>query len=127
MKTGYIILLSLIPLIIGGLIVWLVFRNINKKYCHFFNQLIKVAGSNPSNIRAIIAGDAAHQAGIAALLGNLKKTKKTEIVKVGKKRTQLTLHALSHDDKIEKFNVIMEMQGTDNTSKAWQITEVNHL
>lgn len=123
MQPGYIILLSLVPLILGGLIIWAVFRNINRKYCGFFDQMISVAATNPSQLRRIIAGDAARQAGIASKLSLLKKTVKTEIVKVGKQRTQLNLHATGHSGATEKFHVVMEMQIMPDQSRNWQITE----
>jgi hypothetical protein len=96
MTTPLFLLLVFVPVIFGGVILWLVFRNINRKYSDLFIKLIEAAQKNPNAIAFLFRADnEAEKRAIIANITSIEKINKVEMLKAGKKRSLVRLKTQS--------------------------------
>ena len=54
MTLVHAILIIAVPVLIRGIVIWLVFRNINRKYCDLFRKLVLAARENPRKMQELV-------------------------------------------------------------------------
>lgn len=96
MTLVHAIIIIAIPVIIGGLVIWLVFRNINRKYCDLFNKLVQAARENPGKMQELVLSpNTQERHRVVDEIAAIEEIGKVDIIKAGKKRSQLRLQATS--------------------------------
>jgi len=90
-----VMLISIIPIVIGATIIFLVFKRVNKKYIFLFNKLGKIAQTSPDNLLPLIKGDENKKKEIIKKLALIDIIIKINIIRTGKMETQLSLKAES--------------------------------
>jgi len=122
MDAIQMVLIIFIPIVIGGTVLWLIFRNINRKYCELFTKFIEAARNSPDGIKALIKfGDDTEKREIVERLASMENITKVEILKAGKKLSQVRLKAVSKN--VERMYLV-ELSSDDT---GWGITQFTLL
>jgi hypothetical protein len=115
--TQAIIIIS-IPIILGAITIWLVFRNINRKYCDLFRKLVTVAREKPTHMQTLIISDNAEERRrVVQELAAIQSIQRVEIIKAGKKRSQLRLQT-TNEGQTQSWHVLLV-----SNEKSWGILE----
>lgn len=115
--TQAIIIIS-IPIILGAITIWLVFRNINRKYCDLFRKLVTVAREKPTHMQTLIISDNAEERRrVVQELAAIQSIQRVEIIKAGKKRSQLRLQT-TNEVQTQSWHVLLV-----SNEKSWGILE----
>ena len=108
-----------IPAVVGGILLWLVFRNINRKYCALFVKLIEAAQKNPNGIMSLLrTGSDTEKYTIVKHIAGIDSITRVEMLKAGRKSSLVRLITLSG---IEERIYTVELSCDD--TKSWGITK----
>lgn len=122
MTITHAIIIIAIPVIIGGIVIWLVFRNINKKYCDLFRKLVSIARAQPEQIRKLtLSDDSQERQRIVDAIASIETIARVDVIKAGKKRSQLRLQA-SSGGEAQSWHVLLASDG-----ESWGIVEFEQL
>jgi hypothetical protein len=107
------ILIVFIPIVAGGVILWLIFRNVNRKYCDLFIKIIETARKNPDAVYALVNnGDETERRDIVRQIAAIDNVTKIDILKAGKKLSQVRLRSKTlSEEKI--YFVELSSDGAD--------------
>lgn len=122
MTLVHAIIIIAVPVIIGGIIIWLVFRNINRKYCDLFRKLVVAAREQPGQVQKLVLSDDSHERQrIVGEIAAIETVGRVDIIKAGKKRSQLRLQATSGGEA-RTWHILLA-----SSDESWGIVEFNQL
>ena len=100
LPTLTFVMIICIPLLLGGLALWCIFRNVHKKYRALFEQFMEVARLNPEKTRHfILTEDRNAQTNIIRLIAAMDPITKTEILKAGRKGSEVRITTETADKR----------------------------
>lgn len=118
MTLLHAIIIIAIPIIVGGVTIWLVFRNVNRKYSDLFRKLAEVARQKPEGVASLVMGnDAGEKRRIVAALAGIEDVRSVDVIKAGKQRSQIRL-TVAADGREIVYHVLLV-----STEKSWGISE----
>ena len=119
MTTPLFLVLTLMPILVGGCMLWLVYRNAHRKYFTLFDQLIAAARKNPGGVMFLLkAGDEAERRGIVESIAAIEKLDGVEVLKAGKKCSQVRLKTRTGNASKNYLVEISKLSADD-----WGITQ----
>jgi len=121
MKTLLLASIILIPITIGIIVIWLVFRRINNKYSQMFDKIISTAKENPENLKPLIDGSPEKINTILNNIAGIEKIIKIDILKAARELTQLHLTGIGPEEK--QYTWYIELSRKAN----WTITEFSPI
>ena len=118
MTLVHAILIIAVPVLIGGIVIWLVFRNINRKYCDLFRKLVLAARENPRKMQELVLStNNRDRTRIVDEIAATEEVEKVDIIKAGKKRSQLRLQAKSRG-QARSWHIVLA-----SDAEKWGIVE----
>jgi len=113
MNIFAMVLIIFIPMIIGGVVLWLIFRNVNRKYCDLFIKIIETAREKPDAVCALVnGGNEQEKRGVVAQIAAIENVAKIEILKAGKKRSQVHIRSKTLEGE-KKYFIELSSDGTN--------------
>jgi len=107
------VLIIFVPIIIGGVVLWLVFRNVNRKYCDLFIKIIETAREKPDAVYALVnGGDETERRGVVSQIAAIENVSKIDILKAGRKQSQVNIRSKTLSGE-KKYFIELSSDGTN--------------
>lgn len=124
MNIPLLIAIIAVPILVGITVIFFIFRNVNKKYCRHFVNVVETAKQRPQAIRNIILkGNERDKDIIVRELISIDNVERAEIIRFGKTVTQLQLSAVSADKKAQFHVELSKYHDQELNRETWAISD----